>query len=147
MIIKKERFKLIAEVCLVLIKEDKILLSRRYNTGYGDGYYSFPAGHLEEGETLKEGVVREAKEEVGIDINMSDLELIHVMDRNVINNERMAFFFKAKEWKGDLINMEPEKCDDLKWFKINELPENTIPYIRSAINFYLNSVSYSELDN
>ena len=43
--------------------------------------------------------------------------------------------------------MEPEKCDDLKWFKINELPENTITYIRSAINFYLNSVSYSELDN
>ena len=147
MFIKKERFKLIAEVCLVLIKEDKILLSRRYNTGYGDGYYSFPAGHLEEGETLKEGVVREAKEEVGIDVNMSDLELIHVMDKNVINNERMAFFFKAKEWKGNLINMEPEKCDDLKWFKINELPENTIPYIRSAINFYLNSVSYSELDN
>ena len=116
-------------------------------TGYGDGYYSFPAGHLEEGETLKEGVVREAKEEVGIDINISDLELVHVMDRNVINNERIAFFFKAKEWKGNLINMEPEKCDDLKWFKINELPENTIPYIRSAINFYLNSVSYSELDN
>ncbi|MDD3386787.1 MAG: NUDIX domain-containing protein [Candidatus Pacebacteria bacterium] len=147
MFIKKERFKLIAEVCLVLIKEDKILLSRRYNTGYGDGYYSFPAGHLEEGETLKEGVVREAKEEVGIDVNISDLELIHVMDRNVINNERIAFFFKAKEWKGNLINMEPEKCDDLKWFKINELPENTIPYIRSAINFYLNNTIYSELDN
>ncbi len=147
MFIKKERFKLIAEVCLVLIKEDKILLSRRYNTGYGDGYYSFPAGHLEEGETLKEGVLREAKEEVGIDINISDLELVHVMDRNVINNERIAFFFKAKEWKGNLINMEPEKCDDLKWFKINELPENTIPYIRSAITFYLNNTIYSELDN
>lgn len=147
MFIKKEGFKLIAEVCLVLIKEDKILLSRRYNTGYGDGYYSFPAGHLEEGETLKEGVVRKAKEEVGIDINISDLELVHVMDRNVINNERIAFFFKAKEWKGNLINMEPEKCDDLKWFKINELPENTIPYIRSAITFYLNNTIYSELDN
>lgn len=144
---EKERFKLIVEACLILIREDEILLSRRYNTGYGDGYYSFPAGHLEEGETLKEGVVREAKEEVGIDINISDLELVHVMDRNVINNERIAFFFKAKEWKGNLINMEPEKCDDLKWFKINELPENTIPYIRSAITFYLNNTIYSELDN
>lgn len=144
---EKERFKLIVEACLILIREDEILLSRRYNTGYGDGSYSFPAGHLEEGETIKECLVREAKEEVGIDINISDLELVHVMDRNVINNERIAFFFKAKEWKGNLINMEPEKCDDLKWFKINELPENTIPYIRSAINFYLNSVSYSELDN
>lgn len=144
---EKERFKLIVEACLILIREDEILLSRRYNTGYGDGSYNFPAGHLEEGETIKECLVREAKEEVGIDINISDLELVHVMDRNVINNERIAFFFKAKEWKGNLINMEPEKCDDLKWFKINELPENTIPYIRSAINFYLNSVSYSELDN
>jgi len=61
--------------------------------------------------------------------------------------KELLFFFKAKEWKGDLINMEPEKCDDLKWFKINELPENTIPYIRSAITFYLNNRIYSELDN
>ncbi|MFQ6087067.1 MAG: NUDIX domain-containing protein, partial [Candidatus Bathyarchaeia archaeon] len=78
----KERPKLIPTVYLVLTKDNKILLSRRYNTGFHDGEYSFPAGHLHgEDETLKQAMVREAKEEVGIEVDLADLELVHVMHR------------------------------------------------------------------
>jgi len=66
----KERFKITPAVYLVLMKENKILLSQRYNTGYFDNHYSFPAGHLDGEETLKQAMVREAKEETGIVFRM-----------------------------------------------------------------------------
>jgi ADP-ribose pyrophosphatase YjhB (NUDIX family) len=58
---KKERFKLIAAVYLVLIKNNKILLLRRHNTGYFDGYYSLPAGHVEKEETLIKALLEKLK--------------------------------------------------------------------------------------
>jgi mutator protein MutT len=143
----KERFKIIPAVYLVLIKENKILLSRRYNTGYFDNYYSFPAGHLDGNETLKQAMVREAKEEIGIILDPLTLELIHTMNRKIPNNERVDFFFTTKKWANEPKIMEPEKCDDLKWFELDNLPENIIPYIKQMIDSFLSNINYSEIEN
>jgi len=140
----KERFKIIPSVYLVLIKDNKILLSRRYNTGYFDNNYSFPAGHLDGGETLKQAMVREAKEEIGVVLDPTDLELIHIMNRRIPDNERVDFFFTARKWQGEPKIMEPEKCDDLSWFELSNLPSNIIPYIKQAIDSFLNKIIYSE---
>lgn len=140
----KERFKLIPSVYLILIKNNKILLSRRYNTGYFDNNYSFPAGHLDGGETLKQAMVREAEEEIGIVLAPVDLELIHTMNRRIPDNERVDFFFTVEKWKGEPKIMESDKCDDLTWFELNNLPKNIIPYIRQAIDSFLNNIIYSE---
>ena len=140
----KERFKVIASVYLVLMKGNKILLSRRYNTGYFDGSYSFPAGHLDEDETLKQGTAREAKEEIDIVVASIDLELIHVMNRRIPEDERIDFFFTAKKWQGEPKIMESDKCNDLTWFDLDNLPKNIIPYIKQAIDSFLNNIIYSE---
>lgn len=140
----KERFKLIASVYLVLIENNKILLSRRYNTGYFDSNYGFPAGHLDGNETLKQGLVREVKEEIGIDLEPDNLELIHVMNRKIPDDERLDFFFSVKEWQGEPKIMETNKCDDLSWFELNNLPQNIIPYIKQAIDSFRNNIAYSE---
>lgn len=140
----KERFKIIPSVYLVLIKDNKILLSRRYNTGYFDNYYSFPAGHLDGEETVKQAMIREAKEETDIVLDPSDLKLIHTMNRRIPNDERVDFFFTTEKWQGEPKIMEPEKCSDLRWFELNSLPNNTIPYIKQAIDSYLNNIIYSE---
>lgn len=140
----KERFKIIPAVYLVLMQDNKILLSRRYNTGYFDNNYSFPAGHLDGEETLKQAMVREAKEEIGLVLDPAELELIHIMNRKIPGNERVDFFFTTKKWQGEPRVMEPEKCDGLSWFEFNNLPKNIIPYIKQAIESFLNNISYSE---
>jgi mutator protein MutT len=141
---QKERFKIIPSVYIVLIKDDKILLSRRYNTGYFDGNYSFPAGHLDGNETLKQAMVREAKEEIDIVLDAADLELVHTMNRRIPNNERVDFFFVAKKYQGEPKIIESDKCDELNWFELNKLPQNIIPYIKQAIDSILNNITYSE---
>jgi ADP-ribose pyrophosphatase YjhB (NUDIX family) len=139
----KERFKLIPTSHLFLVKGDKILLLRRYNTGYEDGNYSVIAGHLDGNETFREAMIREAKEEADIDIKPEYLEVVHVMHRKS-EDERIDFFFVAKKWEGEPKNMEPQRCDDLRWFELNNLPKNIIPYVKQAICCFLDGVFYSE---
>ena len=141
---RKERFKLIPSVYLILLKDNKILLLRRYNTGFRDGEYSFIAGHLDGNETLRQAMVREAKEEANIELNSADLELVHTMNRNETEEERIDFFFTAKKWEGEPKIMEPHKCDDLRWFETNNLPDNIIPYIKQVIDSVSKNMPYSE---
>ena len=139
-----ERFKLIPAVHLFLIKDDQVLLLRRFNTGWEDGNYSVPAGHADGNETMRQAMAREALEEIGVTIRPEDLEIAHVMHR-MSDSERVDFFFTAATWDGQPSNVEPEKCDDLSWYSLNALPENTIDYIRQALECYQKGESYSEL--
>lgn len=129
------KLKMYVAVHLFLLKEDKILLLRRYNTGFMDGKYSVVAGHVDSGETYIEAMKREAKEEAGIVITDDDIRPVQVMHRNS-DTERIDYFFVVKKWDGTIRNMEPDKCDDLSWFPINSLPNNMIPYVRHAFEMY-----------
>lgn len=122
-------------VHVFLTKEDEILLLRRCNTGYEDGNYSVPAGHLEAGEHVVQTAIREAHEEAGISFVAEDAGVVGVMHRKS-NDERIDFFVAIGEWSGEVRNAEPLKCDDLAWFPLDKLPDNTIPYIRRAIANY-----------
>lgn len=139
----KEKFKLIASVYLLFVKDEKVLLLRRCNTGYEDGNYGLVAGHLNAHESLTQAAIREAKEESGVDIDPRDLEVKTTMHRRQ-DDERVDFFFEVKKWTGEPINTEPDKCDDLSWFPLDNLPQNTIPYIRQAIECYKEKIVYSE---
>ncbi|ERI93323.1 hydrolase, NUDIX family [Clostridiales bacterium oral taxon 876 str. F0540] len=139
-----KRFSMIVAVHLFLIKNNKILLLRRFNTGYGDGCYSVAAGHVDGDETIINAMIREAKEEINIDIDDSKLEIVQVMHRKCEDHERVDYFLACKEWTGNISNNEPHKCDDLAWFNINALPDNMVDYVKGAINNYINNVSFSQ---
>lgn len=141
----KERFRKTTTVSLMLFKEDgqDILLQKRKNTGYMDGMYdSCCSGHVEENESLKDALIREAKEEIAITIKKEDIELISVLDAS--NENYLNFFFKVKYYEGIPQIMEPGKCDELKWFNINEIPKNTIIKVRDVLELVLNNKIYKE---
>lgn len=140
----KERFKLIPEIYLILIRDEKILLLRRFNTGYEDGNYSLVAGHADGNETMREAMAREAKEEADIEIDPKNLEHLLTMHRWCGDHERIGFYFTTKHWSGEIRNVELDKCDDLSWFPLNQLPQNTIPYVQAAINHSLAGEKYCE---
>ena len=58
--------------------------------------------------------------------------------------ERVDFYFTVRKWKGTPKNMEPGKCDDLNWFALNGLPENTNEKVRQALQCIVKKISYSE---
>ena len=128
---------------IFLHKGDEILMLRRYNTGYEDGNYSVVAGHLDGGETIKRAAIREAKEEVGIEIQSEDLRIVGVMHRRS-NDERVDFFLATHKWSGEPRNQEPGKCDQIAWFSVDQIPRNTIPYVRRALENYRNGIWFDE---
>lgn len=117
---------------LLLVKDDKVLLLRRFNTGYEDGKYSLVAGHVEKGESIIDAGIREAKEEVGVVILPENLIMCGSMHRKS-DDERIDYFGYVRIWENEPINLEKNKCDDLCWAKWDEIPNNTIPYIKEAI--------------
>jgi len=109
------------------------MLLKRKNTGFEDGKWSVVAGRMDGGEEVIAAAIREAKEEAGIDIDPDHLQIVGVMHRKNKDSEWIDFYLKVQEWKGKIINAEPHKCEELKWFEVNRLPENMIAYVRKAV--------------
>lgn len=143
----KERFKLIPAVYLVLRRDNQVLLLRRISTEYQDEKYGLIAGHADGDELMRDAMVREAKEEAGITITPDDLSFVHIshrLTRNQPGQERIDLFFECNKWQDEITNMEPSKCSDLTWFPVDDLPTETIPFVRLVLENIQKSVNYSE---
>lgn len=144
----KTRHKANLAAFAILVRDGKILLARRFNTGYMDGKYQMPSGHIEANEYPIEAAAREAKEEVGVDIALTDLEYVHTSYR--INShddvgDYVDFFFKTTKWVGEPVNTEPEKCDELIWVSLDALPENVVPVVREVVEHLKRNSSFSQI--
>ena len=145
----KERYQIKCAVFLILTKvedgKEYVLLQRRFHTGILDGKYDVScSGHLEPNETLKEAMVRETKEEIGIDIKEEDLEYVSTMHAKFTDSEYLLVTFHATKYQKDPTIMEPDKCDELKWVEINCLPKEIADTRKIMIENYLDNNSYSE---
>ena len=143
-----ERFYMKVAVYLILRDGDKVLVSLREGTGWKDGWYSLVAGHVEAGEAVEEAMVREAQEEAGISVYPKDLRHVFTMHRKSDDslNDYIDIFFECHSWGGELRNNEPEKCGALEWATINQLPENTLGYIKFVLEQYAQGLSYSSME-
>ena len=141
----KERFKIRFAVYLVGRRGDEVLLSKRQGTGWKDGWFSLVAGHVDGGDPPEHPMAREAKEEAGIDISPQDLRQVYTMHRLGADpaDEYIDLFFECTKWQGEVTNTEPEKCGELRWTSINELPEETLDYVRVALERYPRGNTYS----
>lgn len=130
---KDDRFKAPISVQLIITKGNSVLLLRRFNTGYADGHYCLPAGHVEDNEEVRDAMIREAKEEIGIELIKDNLELVHVLHRKAVGITYIDFIFKATMWNGEIELMEPNKCDEIRWVSLSQLPSNVIPFTRKLL--------------
>jgi 8-oxo-dGTP diphosphatase len=116
------------EVSVIIRKGAKILFVRREHTGYADGTYALPGGHVEPRERFSDAAIRESKEEVDVTIKPADLKPLLAMQRQGRDKDdiRVGIFFEALSWSGTPKNMEPERHGPIAWFDAYDLPYDEI---------------------
>lgn len=136
---------------LMLLKfaegKTKVLLQRRQNTGFMDGLWDLScSGHVEHGENMSQAAVREAKEELGVDISPDKIEFfvfIHKRDEEWDLTFCNAYFV-CTEFYGEPRVCELHKCSEIKWFDLDNLPDDLINDRRQALKAYRDGVHYIE---
>lgn len=145
----KKRYESKVAVFLILVRKVngkiEILLQRRCNTGYMDGKYDMAcSGHLEKGESLSMALVREAKEEIDLDIKEENLKLVSVI--HPYKEDYINAFFITEKYEGTPKIMEHNKCDDLRWFDLDDLPENITIRNKNVIKNIQKGIIYDDGD-
>ena len=109
----------------------EVLLQLRQGTGYMDGFWATAAaGHVEEGESVYDAASREALEELGVkDLQLTPLCAMHrIQPGGDPVDQRVDYFFSAGSWVGQPAILEPHKCADLRWFRLDALPDPVVPH-------------------
>ncbi|MDR5777739.1 MULTISPECIES: NUDIX domain-containing protein [unclassified Caballeronia] len=113
MTIERER-PYLAIYCIVR-NGNHVLMLRRANTGYADGKWSFPAGHVDEKESLTTAASRELKEETGLSVLETDWIFHSMMHRRTADRRVIDVFMEATNWQGQPVNTEPHKCSAIRF--------------------------------
>jgi mutator protein MutT len=129
---KKEEFKLGCGALIINDNNQVLLIKRGSKAKSERGVWSRPGGGVEEGESPEEAVKREIKEELGIEIEILEpLDFIeHLSDTG---QHWIALGYLAKVKNGEPRIMEPEKIEEIKWFSLDEIPENLAIYTQEGI--------------
>lgn len=119
----------------IVMKDGKVLVIKQT-----DGHWSFPKGHVEDGETEEETALREIKEEVGLDVELdTGFRSVIGYCPNKPNTYKEVVFFMAKAITFDVI-MQEEEVIDYKWVSLEEVKEmfknrNDQGVVMSAIEY------------
>ncbi len=115
--------------------QNQVYLLQRANTGWRDGWWTAPAGHVEPGESPSAAAIRELREEADVTVSKEDLSrpLVYFYPADDGTHERVSVFYIVTTHEGEPKNNEPQKASDAGWFDIQSLPDTTIPLLKQAI--------------
>jgi len=138
-----------AGVYLVFERGGQILIDRHTHTGYHDGEFGLPGGHIEAGEPASGAAIRIAYEQVGIKLRLAELRLAHVMHRSSKSGtpmDNIDFYFLVLNFPGEAQDRMPNIFDSMSWVPWNSLPPNTLAEVRYALECIRQDKIYSEFD-
>ncbi len=135
--------KVSLKVRLILYHRGRILLLKQ--TKPNGGNYTLVGGNIEEKESAKQCLIREAEEEAGITLKEVDLKLVHVLQKVQHDQQRIVLYFKAYRWEGNLQAKERHKFKEVEWFELDQLPRNLTQTVRHVLEQYRHGNLYSEI--
>ena len=129
-------------VHVLLIRDERLFLMRRSNTGFMDGYYCLPGGHQDVGESVSEAAMRECLEETGV--RAARLLPVCVMPYQSGRHQGLNFVFEAEGWEGEPVINEPALFDDSCWSPFDALPDPHAPWMGEVLGFRRDGHWYAE---
>ena len=131
-------------VCVIMEQDDKVLFLLRGDIDWKPNEFVVPSGHVEDNETFMQAATREVLEEVGLAIEPKDLEYKGLVHRKAPGSIRIDVWFLAKQYSGSPQNKEPTTHRKIEWVNPQQLPPNTVDYIRFGLDMIRNGRQYGE---
>jgi ADP-ribose pyrophosphatase YjhB (NUDIX family) len=107
---------------VMICNDDKQVLMAKVERGHFRGYWTLPGGYMDHNEHPTVGCVREAKEELGLEIELLDIEPI--VTQNIFTDEGISFvsFTYRALWNGNPSQLEilDEEISEVRWFGFDE---------------------------
>ena len=105
----------------VILQHDGHVLLVREN--YGRRRWSLPGGAVERGEAPWEAAVREAREELGVDVRIAHMVAVCFVPRRPPQEDHLAFGFAAEVVGGQIGVSDPIEIAEIAWTRPEEWPE------------------------
>lgn len=118
--------------CCLQREDGKMLFLLRQNTGYEDGHYGLPGGHVDPGETIVQAAIREIEEEVGVYVTAENLTLVQQHVR-LGGAPYLNSLYICSEWEGEPFNSEPNVCAHLKWATVDGLDAPLMSHLAHSL--------------
>ena len=118
---------------LIFNEQNQLLMCLRGPQARNErGKWEIPGGKVEFGETLIQALQREIKEEIGVEIEV--LELLHVADHLILDEQEhwISPTYICRITAGTPKVIEPEKCDRLGWFSLQEAQQLPLSVVTKA---------------
>ena len=124
---------------------DTVLLELRAGTGWDDGSWHLPAGHVDAGESVLAALTRELGEELAIRADSADLSLLHTMHCRTPGTSYawIDVYFGLRVWSGEPVNAEPHRCAEVRWWPLDAVPANTAGPALQALTAILRNDRFS----
>jgi 8-oxo-dGTP diphosphatase len=117
----------------LLLRGQSVLLLRRAGTGYLDGWYALPGGHLQCGEAVLACAKRELQEETGIVVDSRRMRPAAVMPYRDNGEQGVNFIMRCDEFQGEPRLTEPDRFDAIGWWAWDALPTPVVSYLARAL--------------
>ncbi len=132
----------------LIVKDNKILLGLRIGNRGGSGNWGLIGGKARCGESIEQTMQREMKEEIDVDVKLEDMKVINLFTTQ--SSESILFYqigLLISDFSGEIKNMEPEKCGELKFFDLDNLPENLFLGTKGNIDLFKSKEFYNKSVN
>ena len=114
---------IVASIALI-DASDQILIAKRPNKKHLSGFWEFPGGKVEKGESPEYALIREVKEELNIDINNKCIAPLTFSEFDYKKFHLLLLLYVCRRWEGEPMSMEQ---NEIKWVKANTLRQYRMP--------------------
>jgi 8-oxo-dGTP diphosphatase len=120
---QKKRMVFVVAAALV-DRDNRVLIAQRPEGKSLAGLWEFPGGKLDDGETPEAALVRELKEELGIDVCLTCLAPFTFASHSYDGFHLMMPLYVCRSWDGEITAREGQ---NLKWVRAKDLPDYPMP--------------------
>ncbi len=118
----------------MVFKDGKVLMGKRKNT-HGTGEWAWPGGHLEYMESFEGCARREVREETGMEIE--SIRFLRLLNLKAYAPKHYVDIGLRADWKsGEPKVLEKEKCEEWRWFSLDNLPSPVFATIPTYVEAY-----------